>query len=265
MRRLVIAVATTMAIIGTSVPVLATGRPEGPVYLALGDSQAFGFAAHPDEKLGYTAVLSRWLRGADCRDENRAGCPNLEFVKLAIPGATSTSLIDVQLQPAVDLITERNTDSDPVNDVVLITVTIGGNDISNPVFAACAGGPTPECAQVIQSTFTTYTANLIQILGTLRAAAGPDTQIVISTYPNPLAACERAPFVELGDLVLEGGPGLPTGFNDIIRSVAAAFSVDVADTFGQLEVKDWVGGSDCTHPDTSGYHKIAKIFLDVIR
>ena len=238
--------------------------PEGPVYLALGDSQAFGFGAYPDEKLGYTAILSRWVHGTDCREDNPAGCPQLEFVNLAVPGATSSSFIAVQLQPAVALLNERNNDSDPGNDVVLVTVTIGGNDISNPVFDACSGGPTPECAQAIQTAFTTYVANLGLILGTLRAAAGPDTQIVISTYDNPLAACVRAPFASLGDLVLEGGPGLPVGFNDIIRGVAALFDVEVADIYGQLSVDDWVGGDDCTHPDTSGYLKIAKVFWDVI-
>ena len=264
MRRLLIAVATMAALVGYSLPALASGPPEGPLYLALGDSQAFGFEAHPDEKLGYAAVLSRWLHGIDCRAGLPAGCPHLEFINLAVPGATSTSFIAEQLQPAVTIVSERNTDQDPDNDVVLITITIGGNDISSPVFNACSQGPTPTCIQVIQTLFTTYAANLTQILGTLRAAAGEETQIVISTYDNPLAACFRAPIVALGDLVLEGGPGFSVGFNDIIRSVAAAFDVDVADTYGQLAVDDWIGGPDCTHPDTSGYHKMAEIFRSTV-
>ena len=264
MRRLLMAVATSAALFGNSLPALAAGPPHGPLYLALGDSQAFGFEAHPDEKLGYAAVLSRWLHGSDCRDGLPGGCPNLEFINLAVPGATSASLIAEQLQPAVTIISERNNDEDPGNDVVLITITIGGNDITNPVFSNCSQGPTPACAEAIQTAFTTYAGNLIQILGTLRAAAGDETQIIISTYDNPLAACFRAPIAGLGDLVLEGGPGLPVGFNDIIRSVAAAFDIDVADIFGQLSVDDWIGGNDCTHPDTSGYHKMAEIFRSVV-
>ncbi|HSL26090.1 MAG TPA: SGNH/GDSL hydrolase family protein, partial [Acidimicrobiia bacterium] len=193
-----------------------------------------------------------------------AACPGLEFVNLAVPGATSTSLIAVQLQPALTLIGDRNGDADAENDVILITLTIGGNDLVNPVFAACSAGVTPECVQTVQSIFTTYAANLAVILGSLRNAAGPDTQIVVMTYDNPLGSCFRAPLEPLADLLLEGGTGFPVGYNDIIRSVAAAFQVDVADTFGQLEPDDWLGGNDCTHPDISGHHKIAEIFLDVI-
>jgi hypothetical protein len=117
---------------------------------------------------------------------------------------------------------------------------------------------------VIQSVFTTYVANLGLILGTLRSVAGPDAAIVITTYDNPLGACHLAALAPLADVVLEGGAGIPIGFNDLIEAVAAATSVDVADTFGQLESTDWVGGADCRHPDNSGYHKIATIIRDVI-
>jgi lysophospholipase L1-like esterase len=54
------------------------------------------------------------------------------------------------------------------------------------------------------------------------------------------------------------------GFNDLIKAVAAATAVEVADTFGQLDPQDWVGGTDCLHPDISGYQKIATIIRDVI-
>jgi lysophospholipase L1-like esterase len=104
----------------------------------------------------------------------------------------------------------------------------------------------------------------VQILGTLRAVAGPDTRIVISTYDNPLGACVLAPFEDFGDLVLEGGPGFSIGFNDVIKLVAAATGAEVADMFGELADDDWVGGQDCTHPDISGYHKMAEVFLGVL-
>jgi lysophospholipase L1-like esterase len=188
----------------------------------------------------------------------------LDLVNLSVGGATSSSLIASQLPAAVELISDRNTDADPGNDVVLITVTIGGNDLFNPVVSNCSGGPTPTCVQTIQSVFTTYVANLGMILGTLRSVAGPDTDIVITTYENPLGACHLAALEPLGDVILEGGPGIPVGFNDLIRAVAGATSVEVADTFGQLDLDDWVGGTDCLHPDNSGYHKMAEIIRDVI-
>ena len=230
--------------------------------MALGDSQAFGFAAPRPDHLGYVAYLNRWLRSVGCGDQ--PACPHLEEANLSVPGATSTTLISDQLPQAVDLIDARNGDADPANDVSYITLTIGGNDIFNPVVAACGGGITPECQMTIQTTFTDYQNNLAYILGSLRAAANPSTRIVISTYDNPLAACFLAPIAPLGDLVLEGGPGLPVGFNQIIEGVAAATGAEVADMFGQLGPKDWVGGEDCTHPNQRGYRKMASVFLDVL-
>jgi hypothetical protein len=132
------------------------------------------------------------------------------------------------------------------------------------VVADCSGGPSAKCAETIQSLFTTYAANLGVILGSLRSVAGPDTEIIVTTYDNPLGACQLAALEPLADAVLEGGAGVPVGFNDLIRAVAAATSVEVADTFGQLDLEDWVGGTDCLHPDNSGYHKMATIIRDLI-
>ncbi len=208
MRRFVIAMTVSMAMFGSSGPVLAAGPPQGPVHLALGNSQAFGIGVPQEDKLGYVAVLNRWVHATDCREGTPAGCPLLELVNLSVPGATSSSLIANQLQPAVALIADRNTDTDTGNDVTLITLTIGGNDLLGPVVDNCSGGLTPACAQVIQNVFNTYATNLALILGTLRSVAGPDTQIVVMTYDNPLGACFLAPLEPLGDVVLEGGPGV---------------------------------------------------------
>lgn len=184
---------------------------------------------------------------------------------MAVPGATSASLISGQLPAATQLISTRNNDADPGNDVVLITVTIGGNDLFNPVVGACSGGVTAECVEVITNGLTTYAQNLGLILGTLRQAAGPDTRIVIMTYYNPLGSCFLADLEPLADNVLEGGPGVPFGLNDIIRATAAATDVEVAETFGALDGDDFVGGQDCLHPDKSGYHAIAQAFMDTLR
>jgi hypothetical protein len=46
--------------------------------------------------------------------------------------------------------------------------------------------------------------------------------------------------------------------------VAAATGAEVADMFDELAYDDWVGGQDCRHPDISGYHKMAEVFLDVL-
>jgi hypothetical protein len=70
--------------------------------------------------------------------------------------------------------------------------------------------------------------------------------------------------VQLAALVLEGGGPVPQGLHDIIRDVGADYGVEVAEVFGDLSPQDWVGGSDCLHPDDSGYVKVADAFLEVM-
>lgn len=79
------------------------------------------------------------------------------------------------------------------------------------MIAACSGGITQECSDVIATGFATYSANLGVILGSLRAAAGSDAEIAIMTYYNPLGACFLADLEDLADLVLEGGGPLAFG------------------------------------------------------
>jgi len=264
MRRSLTMLVVCLGLLIQALPAGADSGPEGPVHLALGDSQAFGFGTPRPDMLGYVAVLNRWLTAVDCRVGTESSCPHLELADLTVPGATTTSLIANQLPGAIEVIGQRNNDSSPDNDVIYITVTIGGNDIFNAFRANCLNGVTAECVQAITEAFGRAGANLAQILGTLRTVAGPGSRIVISTYDNPLGACVLAPFEAFGDLVLEGGSGFSIGFNDLIRLVAAATGAEVADTFGLLTVDDWVGGEDCSHPDISGYHQMAGVFLDVL-
>lgn len=265
MRRSITLMAVCLTMLIGAVPAGADA-PEGPVHIAMGDSQAFGFGTPRPDKLGYVPVLNRWLRAVDCRDGSVAACPHLELVDLTVPGAETGDLIADQMPDALQLIGERNGDADPDNDVLYITITIGGNDLNHAFGDNCLPGGVaePGCIPAITAAFTQAQANLAEILGTLRAVAGPDTRIVISTYDNSFRACDLAAFAPFADLVLEGGPGFPFGFNDVIRLTAAATQSEVADTYGLQALDDWVGGEDCTHPDISGYHKIALVFLDVL-
>lgn len=250
----------------TIVGALPAGAQEGdgPIHLGVGDSVAYGFGVKRPDQHGYMAVLSRWAHSVDCRDGEAAACPHLELVNMSVPGATSSTLMSEQLPGALALISQRNGDDDPGNDVEIITLDIGGNDLFNPVINACAGGVTPECVDVVTNGMTTFAANLGVILGSLRSAAGPDTRIVIMTYYNPLGACFLSDLAPLADLVLEGGGPLPLGLNDVIRSTAAATGVEVAETYGKLDNDDFVGGQDCLHPDKSGYHEIARAFDEIL-
>lgn len=259
MRRTLLILAMSVLVIGSMALPASASAPEGSAVLAVGDSVSAGTGSSNPDALGYVPRFHRMLKSVDCNDFGAEACPHLELVSFAKGGATSGTLIAEQLTPAVTEIVTRASDADPNNDVEYIAITIGGNDVFRPVLEACAGGVTPGCVNTIQTRFANYQANLAVILGTLRAAA-PNAEIAVMTYYNPLVSCEFAPLAPLGDIVLEGGGPLPGGLNDIIRGVAAATAVTVVETYGLLEANDYVGGTDCLHPDNSGHKKIARAF-----
>jgi lysophospholipase L1-like esterase len=229
-----------------------------PVYLALGDSLSTGVGASVPSQTGYVPLFHEYLRrNLSCEGRGESeGCAALRLNNIGVSGATTTTLLRDQLPLALAELEARNQDANPRNDVEVITIDIGGND-AFPLLQVCGGGVTAECAEAIQTTFAQIAQNLTLTLTQLRAAAGPDTEIIVMTYYNPLPGCVFAPAAPLGDLVLEGGPGLPAGLNDIIRAIAAGVDASVAETFGRLGVQDLVGGSDCLHADDSGYAIIA--------
>ena len=258
MRRItIIGLASVLFAAMLAAPALAA-QPQGPVYIALGDSVAAGSGAN-SPNTAYPERLHRYLKSADCNDAAANACPHLGFIDLSVGGATSGDLINSQLGPAVAEIQARLSDTDPANDVEFVSITIGGNDVFRPVIAACAAGVGAECVTTITTVFGQYGSNLATILGTLRAVS-PNMEIAIMTYYNPLGSCELAALAPLANAVLEGGNGLDLGLNDIIRAVASATGATVVDTYGLLSGADFVGGSDCLHPDDSGHRKIAKAY-----
>lgn len=239
----------------------ATARPEAAVHLALGDSVAAGVGATPDPRNGYVSVLYATLTAArPCGAGRALGCA-LDLVNLAQPGATTSSLVAQQLPAAVELITSRRATPSPVDDVRLVTLDIGGNDVFGPVIRACGADPqSATCVATIGTQLALVAANYERILSALRAAAGPDTTIAVMTYYNPLPGCYLAALTPLAQLVLEGGGPVPAGLNDIIRTSADAYGAEVVETAPLITVEDLVGGTDCLHPDNSGHADIAAAF-----
>jgi lysophospholipase L1-like esterase len=229
-------------------------------YLALGDSLGVGVGASDPAK-GYVPLFRDFL-------ESKAGLHTaLVLNNLSISGATSTSLISDQLPAALAELEARNGDHRRSNDVEVVTVDIGGNDFA-AVVGSCAGGSTPECQAAIGSTFATFSANFNSTLAQLRAAAGPDTPIIVMTYYNSLVnpGCPYYPLASLGGIVLEGLGVLPQGGNDLIRDIAAAHDARVAElvpggVFPALLGPDNIQ-PDCLHANDSGYEIIAGAFGD---
>lgn len=239
---------------------LATIAPNGTdadpsdLYVALGDSVAFGVGASARSN-GYVSLIEDYLE-LDCHESS---C-SVERLDLSVPGATTSSLLSWQLPVAAAVIGTLNGDDDPTNDVRLVTLDIGGNDVYG-LLDTCRSGLTSTCIVEMNRLLKTLALRFGVIGGVLREAAGDDTPIVIMTYYNPLPACVLSPLAPLGELVLEGGGVIAAGLNDVIRAAALKHDLLVAETYDKLETSDLVGGADCLHPDDSGHRVIADQFL----
>jgi lysophospholipase L1-like esterase len=291
MRRAIAFAFTILAFVGVQAP--ADARPAAeplvpglPVYFALGDSVTAGQDSAPDpldwRASGYAGqVFDALVDDLDCLPAASAkaadGCRQLQYLNIArpalpgLPAVTSTVLVAEQLPVAVNLLRARNQNANPRDDVEVITMSVGGNDLLTPLRDQCVlASPPTGCAAAVARVLGTYAVNLETILSTLRAKAGDEAAIVMLTQYNPI------PFCPLGDIagasmfahiVLEGGtvPGLatvPTGLNDIIRSTAARHDIRVADTFGRLQGPELVPPGDCRHPNLAGHRVIASVVTD---
>ena len=232
-------------------------------YLAVGDSVAAGVGASRPE-LGYVPRVADALRSArQCGNDQNLSCLR-ESINLSVGGATTNTLIASQLPAATSLLQERNRNATPDDDVRLITLTIGGNDLFRPVIAACQDPTAPVCSGTVATQLQQVATNYAVILGRLRAAAGPDTTIAVTTYYNGLAApgCPAAALRSLAQVVLEGGPGVSAGLNDIIRQSAQAHGAVVVETAPVVEPAEI--RPDCLHPTDEGHADIAGAVADAV-
>jgi lysophospholipase L1-like esterase len=191
-------------------PVSYTPQGPGNIYLALGDSLAWGFQLDERTSESYPALLHAELSARQ----------PIELRSLAFPGETTGSLLNGQLRRAEDLIAEAQRDGLRVSP---ITITIGGNDLRNVE----RRGPAERAAAV-----ETAQRNIGTLLAALRRAA-PSADIVIMTYYNPYG----------GDAtILNSEAYWVAQLNSAIASEAARYGVALADAFTPFE-----GGRAYTH------------------
>src|SRR5581483_946817 len=163
----------------------AEPTPTRPAYLALGDSLAVGVGASTPEQ-GYVVRFYNQLR-QNSQWSNR----NLDGLTVAVSGETSSSMLAPggQLDRAkAELV--RNHDADPNNDIEIISVSLGGNDFLKlrATGQPCAlSAESPECQAAFAAMAATFGGNFSLIMGTLRAAAGPNVLIVTMTQYNPFS------------------------------------------------------------------------------
>lgn len=231
-RRLVGAVLAAMTLIGSAGAAEAEGGPpEAPRatgwYLALGDSLAAGYqpGAGDERDGGYVGdVLATVQESA----------PKTKLVNLACSGATTVSMVagdrcayeeGTQLAQAVEFLHAHG------RNTRLVTLDVGANDITGCARPAID----PLCAA---AALQRIDSNLARILTALRAAAGPDVEIVVINYYNPfLAAWLTGPS---GQALATASSGLQVQLNRVIAGRAAAVGAEVADVSSAFESTSWV-------------------------
>jgi len=173
--------AAALALVAT-VAFAAPAAAKTQYYVSLGDSYATGFQpgkGNTRDGFAYQTVTKARKKGYD-----------LKLVNFGCGGATTTSIIERKGCPAAargpggEVYTSTQADAAAKflrkhrADVVLITVSIGGNDVT-----ACARGgqdPVACVGEAVQGIET----NLRKLNRKLRSAAGSKARIVGTTYPD---------------------------------------------------------------------------------
>lgn len=230
------------------------------LYIALGDSLTAGIGAKDQATQSFPRLLADALG------------PGITLMNLGRPGATSADLLTGgQVDIALAQVRAARADGNPANDLVLITITVGGNDLMEFykdyfLTGLCPDLETsksrPQCFQALQEIIDTFAANLGIILSRLREGE-PEVPILVFTLYHPFQG-DNSALAQLGDLVLEGGEALPLGVNDRIRAVAAAHRAQVVDLFPTFSGRRELLYKDGIHPNEEGYALMARLALQVL-
>lgn len=225
----VVALVLLLAAGGTALVGVGSGNepPQKGWYLALGDSLAAGYQPDTGDERngGYVGEVL---------DAVRADEPETELVNLSCSGATTASMLvddgactyeqGSQLAEALAFLRAN------AGDTRLVTLDIGANDILRCAF----GGIDPTCAT---NALQEIGQNLRRILGEVRAAAGPDVEIVVLNYYNPVLAAWLTGAD--GQALARQSAPLHGRLNQLIADRASAAQAEVADVAAAFESTSW--------------------------
>jgi GDSL-like Lipase/Acylhydrolase family len=242
---------------------VAAAEPQATLYIAMGDSLAWGDGASVPERNGYVPRLAGYFSGA-----KNGGAERL--INLAVPGATTSDLRATQLVDAVTLI------GDPATDTRVITISIGGNDlldlINDPSDPCLADATSPTCQFLLFTAMSGVATNMPVILGSLQAALldDPGAESIYVLLPYNAFSGTGHPLEGLIAAVMLGADGSvdctvdPSqfGLNDILGCTAQASGAVVVDAYplfeGHILELTHMGEGFNVHPNDDGYEVIAK-------
>jgi lysophospholipase L1-like esterase len=227
LRTVTVILATLGVLMGSLAATSSSAQPApGRTYLALGDSLSASLQPNGDMHSGYAEQILQL---------EQAGMPDLRLDKLGCPGERSSTM-DVakkrcpyaegsQLAQAVSVLEHR--------DVAFVTLQIGSNDTfhcfnfhANAFDEACLDALLPKIS-----------ARITSIVGTLRAAAGPDVPIVGATYHDPVIFLWTIPGIDHDIVVANSGAWAK--FDNMLEQTYAALGVPVADVGTAFSVTDF--------------------------
>jgi lysophospholipase L1-like esterase len=238
----------------TSPPTVQPTGPQ-PLYLALGDSLSAGIGAS-DELTTSWVPLVRDALGWDLLN---LGVPGDDSFELLYPGGP--------LDQGLEMIALRNKDAVAGNEIGVITLEIGGNDLLDIYFDLVIPGDCPSlvealqsevCVSALENALADYRVNLGTALGRLIEAA-PEAPVFLMTLYNPFSG-DRGPLDEIGALALEGAADtpFPEGLNDIIREVGEEYGVHLVEWYEPFLGKKYEYiAQDIIHPNDTGHAVMA--------
>lgn len=245
----------------------ADANPAGDrfLYIALGDSLSAGRIASDPARTAFVPLVHQGLGGG------------FDLLNLGRSGDTSDDLLrdGGPLDRAIEEVRSRNGDDNPDNDVKLVTLEIGGNDLLNLFFELVLTGicpnlnqslQKPECVDPLVEALDGFRANFRIALDRLREA-DPDLTVIVMTLYDPFSGGLRT-ISEIAAAALEGLPDddrLADGVNTIIRGEAAQRDFIVVDWYPLFigKANEYIA-TDLIHPNDAGHAVMAEAILDAI-
>jgi lysophospholipase L1-like esterase len=262
----------------------AVARQRQPTYyVSLGDSYSVGYQPTAGSTPGYTVYVARHT--------------GLTLVNFGCGGATTTSILNLVGCPDVLPHTAGGVAYPTTTQIAaadafiavhkghigLITVSIGGNDVTS-----CAAQANPiGCVGTAVANIKT---NVTTLAGDLRAAAGPRVPIIGSTYPDVIlgsyvfptnpAPAAKVSLANLSVVAFKSliNPALATAYGtvsgslvDVTKATGAYGSLSKTvktAAYGRIPVPvasvcalTWYCVSGNIHAKTPGYNLIGKLYV----